>query len=155
KRPGLPRTMRNGDSQSSDNPARARQSSFVAFTLIELLVVLAVIGLLAAMPFPSVDPAKESRRGTACLSNFRPIGFAIQLYTQENGNRMPFMRDILPEMNNPPDHPLPGPEKVLSNQLGNVKVLRCPSDNKQLYEKTGSSYGWNSSLNGQDADHLN
>jgi prepilin-type processing-associated H-X9-DG protein len=43
---------------------------------------------------------------------------------------------------------------VLSNQLGNVLVLKCPSDNKKLYEQTGSSYSWNSLLNGQNADQL-
>jgi prepilin-type processing-associated H-X9-DG protein len=32
--------------------------------------------------------------------------------------------------------------------------LRCPSDRKQFYEQTGSSYSWNSLLNGQDAEHL-
>ena len=42
---------------------------------------------------------------------------------------------------------------VLSNYLGNMGVLRCPSDNT-VYDATGSSYSWNSALNGQDADHL-
>jgi len=149
--------MKTLRAQSEESPPSTLQSSFVAFTLIELLVVLAVIGLLAAMLLPAVSRAKESGRGTACLSNLRQIGFAIQLYTQENGNRLPYMNDLLVGTNNPPDHPnsvFPGPEKVLSNQLGNVKVLKCPSDNKQIYEKTGSSYAWNSLLNGQDADHL-
>jgi prepilin-type processing-associated H-X9-DG protein len=49
---------------------------------------------------------------------------------------------------------LPGPDQVLSNHLGNINVLKCPSDNKQLFETTGCSYSWNSLLNGQDADHL-
>ena len=43
---------------------------------------------------------------------------------------------------------------MLAVQLGNTNVLRCPSDNDQIFERTGSSYGWNSLLNGQDADHL-
>ena len=49
---------------------------------------------------------------------------------------------------------LPSPDLVLSNYLGNVHVLRCPSDRQDLFETTGSSYSWNSLLNGQDADHL-
>jgi prepilin-type processing-associated H-X9-DG protein len=43
---------------------------------------------------------------------------------------------------------------VLAAQLGNKNVLRCPSDLAQIFEITGSSYGWNNLLNGEDADHL-
>jgi len=43
---------------------------------------------------------------------------------------------------------------VLSNYLGSARVLLCPSDNKQLFAQTGSSYAWNSLINGQDADHF-
>ncbi|HTL16632.1 MAG TPA: hypothetical protein VL793_05310, partial [Patescibacteria group bacterium] len=43
---------------------------------------------------------------------------------------------------------------VLSNYLGNIHVLQCPSDSQNLFLTTGSSYSWNSLLNGEDADHL-
>ena len=49
---------------------------------------------------------------------------------------------------------LPSPDMVLSNHLGNIKVLQCPSDKEHLFERTGCSYSWNSLLNGQDAEHL-
>ena len=48
---------------------------------------------------------------------------------------------------------LPAPDQVLANHLGNVRVLRCPSDHV-VYGATLSSYSWNSLLNGQNADHL-
>ncbi len=94
--------------------------------------------------------AKESGRGAACLSNLHQIGVALQLYVQDNNNRLPFMRDRSLTTSNE----LPSPDMVLSNCLGNVNVLRCPSDKQQLFESTGSSYSWNSLLNGQDAEHL-
>jgi prepilin-type N-terminal cleavage/methylation domain-containing protein/prepilin-type processing-associated H-X9-DG protein len=124
-----------------------------AFTLVELLVVLAIIAILAALLLPAVSRAKESGRGAACISNLRQIGVALQLYVDENQQRLPAMRDraAATDTNQPA---LPSVEIVLRDQLGNTNVLRCPSDRVQLFEQTGSSYSWNSLLNGQRADDL-
>jgi prepilin-type N-terminal cleavage/methylation domain-containing protein/prepilin-type processing-associated H-X9-DG protein len=135
----------------------------VAFTLIELLVVIAIIATLAALLLPVLGRAKESGKATACLSNLHQIGLALQLYVGDNRNRLPRMSDIYPGVTNA----YPGPDQVLSNYLGNLNVLRCPSDkwpsDKQIafpqkgpnyFEQTGCSYSWNNLLNGQDADHL-
>ena len=67
--------------------------------------------------------------------------------------RLPVMRDrtSVTDTNIPA---LPGVERVLKDQLGNTNVLRCPSDRAQLFAQTGSSYSWNSLLNGQRADDL-
>jgi len=121
-----------------------------AFTLIELLLVIALIATLAGLLLPALGRAKEAGRATACLSNLRQAGVALQLYTQDHNNRLPFMRDQSLTVTNE----LPGPDQVLSNYLGNVRVLRCPSDLQRLFETTGSSYSWNSLLNGQNADQL-
>ena len=108
------------------------------------------MAILAALLFPAFNRAKESGPATACLSNLHQIGLALQLYVQDNNNHLPNMRDKSLTSTNY----LPSPDIVLSNYLGNVKVLRCPSDRHQLFETTGSSYSWNSLLNGEDADHL-
>jgi prepilin-type N-terminal cleavage/methylation domain-containing protein/prepilin-type processing-associated H-X9-DG protein len=134
-------------------PSPGRQfypDSWPGFTLIELLVVIAVIATLAALLLPTFGRAKESGRGTVCLSNLHQMGLALQIYAQDNRNRLPYMRDQSLTVTNE----LPGPNVVLSNYLGNPLILRCPSDRQNLYETTGSSYSWNSLLNGQDADHL-
>jgi prepilin-type processing-associated H-X9-DG protein len=122
----------------------------MAFTLVELLVVIALLATVAALLLPAFGRAKESGRGAVCLSNLHQLGLALQLYAQDYHNHLPYMRDQSLTATNE----LPGPNVVLSNYVGNVRVLQCPSDRQNLYETTGSSYSWNSLLNGQDADHL-
>ncbi len=138
-----------------DNSRAAAAGRFPAFTLVELLVVIAVIGILAGLLLPALGRAVEAGRSTACLGNLHQCGLALQLYVQDNNNRLPFMRDAAFDTNPPPaGAALPTMDVVLSNYLGNVNVLRCPSDKKGIFEQTRSSYSWNSLLNGQDADHL-
>jgi prepilin-type N-terminal cleavage/methylation domain-containing protein len=121
-----------------------------AFTLIELLVVIAIIAILAAMLLPTLSRAKERGRTAACLNNLHQIGIALQLYVDENNNHLPVMYD---KSTNAAATNLPSMDIVLANHLGSPKVLRCPSDNNQVFEMTGSSYSWNVLLNGQDAGH--
>jgi prepilin-type N-terminal cleavage/methylation domain-containing protein len=134
-----------------------------AFTLVELLVVISIIAILASLLLPALARTKESGRGAACISNLHQIGIALQLYLQDNNNRLPTMEDQPLTVKNEPSRP----DLVLSNELGNVRVLWCPSDklpstNPKIYpdrgatffEQTGSSYSWNFLLNGQDANHL-
>ncbi len=125
-----------------------------AFTLIELLVVIAIIGLLAALLLPVTGRTKEAGRAAVCISNLHQIGLALQIYVDGNHNLLPVMRDRALGTNQMNTNALPSVEVVLQGELGNTNVLRCPSDNQGIFEQTGSSYSWNSLLNGEPADNL-
>jgi len=120
-----------------------------AFTLVELLVVVAIMGLLAALLLPAAERAGERARSTACRSNLGQIGIALRLYLDDHGQRFPVMVNRSRDTNRWATNAV---EIVLGPQLGNPRVLRCPSDRGRHFEETGSSYFWNFLLNGQRAD---
>jgi len=55
-----------------------------AFTLIELLVVIAVVGILAALLFPTLSRAKAKAGAGTCMNNLRQLQVGWHLYADEN-----------------------------------------------------------------------
>ena len=127
-----------------------------AFTLIELLVVIAVIGILAALLLPVFSRAKKQARNITCISQLRQLGIATRLYAENSGGRLP-AAELLPSA--PSDPPLPRICDLLGPYVGKASgtnsstlVFKCPADNDWFFEVEGSSYQWNTALNGKRID---
>ena len=60
------------------------------FTLIELLVVISIIALLIGLLLPTLTRARDASRLSACLSNVRQNGTAMQSYSNDFNGWFPF-----------------------------------------------------------------
>lgn len=106
-----------------------------AFTLIELLAVVAVVSVLASLAYAGVGAAIGKGHTTRCLSNLRQVGTAIQMFTGENGGRLPSVAH--------------GQQvswtNTLAAYLGTNFIGRCPA--LQDYPpQIKVTYGWNDML---------
>lgn len=68
------------------------------FTLLELLTIIVVVVLLVSILLPSLRAARQKAQKTACLSNLRQVGLAIQAYAHDFEDTIPFGPEGLPVM---------------------------------------------------------
>ena len=51
------------------------------------------VSILAGLLLPALARSKAASRSSLCLGHLRQIGLALQVYVDENDNRMPIMYD--------------------------------------------------------------
>jgi len=133
----------------------------LGFTLLELLVVVAIISVLAGLILPALAKARGKARQTQCLSNFKQVGVAIHMYTDDNEDFLPgpLLSGVRADYDNTPGSrkhlsyhiatylglPAPSPRPVL------VPVLICPSFAKAAPD-FGEGYGRKVVLLNDDID---
>jgi prepilin-type N-terminal cleavage/methylation domain-containing protein/prepilin-type processing-associated H-X9-DG protein len=136
---------------------RRRPSISPAFTLIELLVVIAILAILAALLLPALGRAKSKAYNTVCVNQLHQLAAATRLYAEDNDSRMP-KAEILPTMPVDPQQPLPRICDVLGPYVGKTlgsnspAIFKCPTDTVSMFLAEGSSYEWNTELNGRRID---
>jgi len=114
--------------------------------MVEALITVAIIGILLGIGFPAYFRMKGLARSSHCVSNLRQIGMVVNQYTAEHGMRLPVMVPAREDVNSDE----PALDTVLLPYVNDVAFFWCPADHDHIYKKTGTSYFWNSALNGQD-----
>ncbi|MBN8245826.1 MAG: type II secretion system protein [Verrucomicrobia bacterium] len=147
----LPAGAHPGRSWRQD-PSRA------GFSLVELLVVIALIGLLAALMMPALARSREKARNIACVGHLRQLGLAVRMYADAHQSRLP-SAELLPSAPAYTHPPLPRICDVMRAYVGSAAegtnpppVFQCPSDRFGRFALEGSSYEWNTDLNGRSTD---
>ena len=122
-----------------------------AFTLIELLAVIVVLSVLIGLSFPVYSRIAENGRAVACLSNLRQIGAGLNLYLGEHDTTFP----TLNAARSSTTQDVPTIDNTLNSYINNPATFICPSDYQGIGKASGTSYYWNSVLNGQSLGALN
>ena len=116
-----------------------RHRQRTAFTLIELLIVIAIIAILAALLLPVFQKVRIRAYRAQCLSNLRQIGLGIQLYEQDNEEKL-MPGHLLAAPNPVTGNDMAGWAGVSNGYLQSTEIFVCPTDVTPKVVKDGETY---------------
>lgn len=115
-----------------------------AFTLVEILVALGIVAVLAGILLPSIAVARARADSAKCHANLRNLGVALNAYLGDHEMKMPNLAAARADKSEEAEVI----DNTLNGYLPDTRAFACPAG-RGLAEKTGTSYFWNSALNGQ------
>ncbi|MCC7409420.1 MAG: DUF1559 domain-containing protein [Phycisphaeraceae bacterium] len=124
----------------------------VGFTLIELLVVISIIGILIGLAMPALSVVRQRARKTACASNLRQVGVAIESYKSDHREFYPvakYMPDPFLSSSDDPSLPMAIKAYLEASDDHPNEIYRCPGDVMGAYGLSGSSYAYETGFSGR------
>jgi prepilin-type processing-associated H-X9-DG protein len=114
-----------------------------------MIVVVAILGILFALIVPYAWKTIEVGRAASCTSQLRQIGASLNLYLAEHEQTMPILRGGRSSS----FEGVPVLDTVLLPYVRDKRIFACPSDSK-IARASGTSYFWNTAINGQRINSL-
>lgn len=110
------------------NSAPQPRQILAGFTLVELLVVIGILAVLIGILIPVLGKVRESASRTACAGQLRDIGMQLQMYLNDNKQRVPRVNPF-PWAPDLLGYPAPTLVEVMQPyHRGATGVYRCPAD---------------------------
>ncbi len=115
------------------------------FTLIEVLVVIVISAIVVGLSAQAFERIRSRASSAVCTGKLRQLGVAVNAYAGEHGLRFP----TLVAARDSRSGEGPSIDTALLDYVNDEEAFRCPSDHQGIFQKTGTSYFWNSLINGQ------
>jgi type II secretory pathway pseudopilin PulG len=112
------------------------------FTLVELLAIAVVVVVLAGLLLPALSGSHKSLR-IYCINNLKQVSLAHRMFAGDHGDKFP----IQISTNLGGTKEWAGSQEVyrhfqvLSNELGNLKILCCPDDKERVRATNFADFG--------------
>lgn len=149
--PGAVAKPREDSTGYDHRPNPVRSMTQQGLTMLEILVVMAILAVLAGILIPTMERVKLAARSNQCVAKLREIGIGLSNYFVDHGTTFPTMVAARESKNDD----VPAIDTVLLPYVKDEFLFQCPGDHEGIFQKTGSSYLWNSLINGQKMGNMN